>query len=107
MNKVDQFHQANFFGWIHACGRLIEKKQTRSRGESAHNFQAPLVSIRQPASLPVGVILEPKDIKEGKNFGANPRLLSLKSRTARERMNDTMAKTAVHCRADIVKNAKR
>ena len=53
-NLVDQLAQLHFFGGVHAGSGLVQGHQLRVGGQSAGDFQAPLVAIAQGAGAVIG-----------------------------------------------------
>ena len=107
LNKVDEFHETDFLRGVHAGGGLIEQKQAWAGGQSAHDLQSALVSVRQIGRLPVGVVFQPKDFEERENLAANAFLFGAECQPACERVDDAMAQSAIHGCADIVENSQR
>ena len=53
-DAVDQLAQHHFLRRVHARSRFVERDELRVGGQSAGNFQAPLVAVTQGAGLVVG-----------------------------------------------------
>ena len=105
-DEFDEFHEVDFFGWVHAGGRFVKQKEFGARGEGADDFKAALTAVRKAAGGGVAGILELEDFEEFHDACFDFVFFAGKRAAAPDGVADSLKEVEVEGDADVVEDAE-